>query len=593
MKIKYEFLLLLTFLLLLIGCSITVHRPVQYGDLDHIKAIIRKDSTKINEKNDDGNTLLHIAAHEDDIDIARYLVSQGADVNIKDNLDQTPLQIAISEANVELAKYLISNGADVDAKNHFQQITSLHTAVDKGNLEIAKLLVLHGANINAKNFLHESPLYIAVKRSRLEVAKYLVSQGADLNTRDKRGKYLLHEAASLGDLEQVKFLISKDVDVNAKDKNDSCPLHDAVEHGNLEVTKYLVSHGADVNAKGAWEGAWGGYFPKTLGWTPLHIAAHQGHLEVVKFLISQGANVYAKNNEDETAMALAQRQEHKEIVTLLSSKEELTKLSKAIKTAEKTTSKKTPPKEITQSKPFAYQDIDFGHYYALVIGNNNYQSLPKLISAKNDAQEVAKILTNLYGFSVELLIDVSRSEILLALRNLRNNLVYKDNLLIYYAGHGWLDKEADEGYWLPINAEKNNMINWISNSSITATLRAIRAKHVLIVADSCYSGKLARGIRTVNKRPGYISRLSQKRARCVISSGGIEPVTDSGGKGLHSVFASAFLDALKENKEIIDGVQLFTKLRRPVMLNSDQTPEFADIRKAGHEGGEFLFVRKK
>ncbi|MBW2491921.1 MAG: caspase family protein, partial [Deltaproteobacteria bacterium] len=196
-------------------------------------------------------------------------------------------------------------------------------------------------------------------------------------------------------------------------------------------------------------------------------------------------------------------------------------------------------------------------------------------------------------FSVELLINASRSDILLSLINLRNILSDQDNLVIYYAGHGWLDKEADEGYWLPTDAEKNNMINWISNSSITTTLRAIRAKHVLIVADSCYSGKLARGIHAVDRSPGYISRLSQKRARCVISSGGIEPVIDSGGKGLHSVFSSSFLDALAENQEIMDGIQLFNKLRRPVMLNSDQTPEYSDIRKAGHEGGEFLFVRKK
>ena len=66
---------------------------------------------------------------------------------------------------------------------------------------------------------------------------------------------------------------------------------------------------------------------------------------------------------------------------------------------------------------------------------------------------------------------------------------------------------------------------------------------------------------------------------------------DSGGKGRHSVFASAFLDALKDNDGIINGAQLFNKLRRPVMLNSDQTPEYSDIRKAGHDGGE-LFVRK-
>jgi hypothetical protein len=73
----------------------------------------------------------------------------------------------------------------------------------------------------------------------------------------------------------------------------------------------------------------------------------------------------------------------------------------------------------------------------------------------------------------------------------------------------------------------------------------------------------------------------------------LEPVIDSGGDGLHSVFATAFLNALKENHDILDGAQLFNKLRRPVMLNSDQTPEYSDIRKAGHEGGEFLFVPVK
>ena len=224
------------------------------------------------------------------------------------------------------------------------------------------------------------------------------------------------------------------------------------------------------------------------------------------------------------------------------------------------------------------------------IGNNAYQYLPPLKTARNDAEKVADILSKKYGFEVTLLLDADRSDILLALNSLRWNLSNRDNLLIYYAGHGWLDEEADEGYWLPVNARKDNTLAWISNSSITANLRALKVKHVLIVADSCYSGKLARGVHIINKTPGYLSRLSRKRARCVISSGGLEPVIDSGGDGLHSVFATAFLNALQENKDILDGAQLFNMLCCPVMLNSDQTPEYSDIRKAGHEGGAFLFV---
>jgi hypothetical protein len=68
-------------------------------------------------------------------------------------------------------------------------------------------------------------------------------------------------------------------------------------------------------------------------------------------------------------------------------------------------------------------------------------------------------------------------------------------------------------------------------------------------------------------------------------------VDDSSGKDKRSPFAAAFLDALEENKSVMEGTQLFERIRQPVMLNSDQTPEYANIRKAGHDGGDFLFVR--
>ena len=72
---------------------------------------------------------------------------------------------------------------------------------------------------------------------------------------------------------------------------------------------------------------------------------------------------------------------------------------------------------------------------------------------------------------------------------------------------------------------------------------------------------------------------------------GLEPVMDSGGGG-HSVFAKAFLAALQENDGVLEGQELFNRLRRPVVVNSDQTPDYSDIRRAGHDGGDFLFVRR-
>jgi len=252
----------------------------------------------------------------------------------------------------------------------------------------------------------------------------------------------------------------------------------------------------------------------------------------------------------------------------------------------------TTTKDHIESIPPDLQDLNFGRYYALVIGNNRYQLLPTLRTAEADAKTVAQMLRSLYGFHTSLLLNATRSDIVISLDQLRQELNSNDNLLIYYAGHGYYDEDIDRGYWLPIDAEQTTSANWVSNADITDKLKAMTAKHVLVVADSCYSGTLTRGVAIKLKTPNYLKRLSKKRARTVLTSGGLEPVLDAGA-GAHSVFANAFINALKENTGIMDGTELFTKVRRPVALNAPQTPQYSDIRFAGHEGGDFLFIRKK
>ena len=166
-------------------------------------------------------------------------------------------------------------------------------------------------------------------------------------------------------------------------------------------------------------------------------------------------------------------------------------------------------------------------------------------------------------------------------------------MLIYYAGHGSLDVGSDEGYWLPVDAETDNPVNWISNNNITGQLRAMRAKHVMVVADSCYSGKLTRNVeaqlKTGSERSAWLERMASRRSRTALTSGGLEPVLDAGG-GQYSVFAKAFLETLRDNTRVLDGQSLFDAIKRPIVVNADQTPEYADVRKAGHDGGDFIFV---
>ncbi|HZT58768.1 MAG TPA: caspase family protein, partial [Pyrinomonadaceae bacterium] len=135
-----------------------------------------------------------------------------------------------------------------------------------------------------------------------------------------------------------------------------------------------------------------------------------------------------------------------------------------------------------------------GRFYALVVGNDDYKSLPKLKTAAADAREVERVLREAYGFRTKLLVNATRSQIVAALFAYRRELSADSNLLIYYAGHGYSDKETEKTYWLPVDATGDDNSNWIIADDITSDIKAIPARHVLVVSDSCYSGTLSRGL---------------------------------------------------------------------------------------------------
>jgi len=244
------------------------------------------------------------------------------------------------------------------------------------------------------------------------------------------------------------------------------------------------------------------------------------------------------------------------------------------------------------------KEVITGQYYALIIGNNNYMHYSTLSTAINDAKMTEQLLSSRYKFNTRLLLNADRYSILSALNEMRKNLQEEDNLLIYYAGHGRLDESNNRGYWLPVDAELDNSSNWISNTAITDILNVTKAKHVLVVADSCYAGTLTQtplarvemDIST-DLRDEWVDVMLEARARITLTSGGLEPVLDGGG-GSHSVFAKAFLGTLRENKGLLEGYSLYSKVLSRIAQNPSeisQVPQYAPIHLAGHEAGEFFF----
>lgn len=236
-----------------------------------------------------------------------------------------------------------------------------------------------------------------------------------------------------------------------------------------------------------------------------------------------------------------------------------------------------------------------GQYYALLIANQDYEHLTPLGTPIADVRALAEVLQQDYGFEVTLLENASRTETLNKLDELVSRATEPDNLLIYYAGHGIVDPSTEEGYWLPVTALPNRRAEWIANSTIRDTLKATSARHVLVIADSCFAGSLSRsvaaGLDVGSQR--YYEKLANQASRTALTSGGMEPVDDAGPGG-HSVFAGVLIRTLRENQDpILEGDRLHQIIRRPVMVSSSdaQQPLYSDVRDTGHDDGDFLFLR--
>ena len=260
-------------------------------------------------------------------------------------------------------------------------------------------------------------------------------------------------------------------------------------------------------------------------------------------------------------------------------------------------------KTVVATPKMSEEDMEvFGDYYALVIGNNRYEHWNPLFNAVSDAQAVAEILESRYGFKVTFLQDATRRDILKGLNTFRKSLKENDNLLVYYAGHGHLETDIDRGYWIPVDAEIDDTSQWILTPSITDLLELMSAKHVLVVADSCFAGKLTRSS-LAKLRPGLsdkarmtmLKTVAKKRVRTALTSGGEHPVLDT-GEGGHSVFTGAFLDVLGENHEILETERLFLAVRTRVVhaageFKIEQIPTYWPLQFAGHESlGDFIFI---
>ncbi len=267
-------------------------------------------------------TLLTYAAYYGNLELAKMLLENGADVNFEDADDVTPLFVAVQNGqDAEFIRFLIESGANVnDGKIIFNAIkhsspkimgmlidakmdvntmtaaksTPLMEAAAVGRLEMVELLLKHGADISVVSSEGTNAFHYAVVNSKHDVAQFLKARGAEIvkKTQEELDGKLLMTAINLYDEAIVKLYLGLGANPNGAltGGTKTTALMEAISKGKPGIAKMLIEAGADVNAK------------DILGQTALMIAVSKAPVEIVRMLLDAKADVNAKDLKGLTAL---------------------------------------------------------------------------------------------------------------------------------------------------------------------------------------------------------------------------------------------------------------------------------------------------
>ncbi len=254
------------------GQDAELKRPViaaiKDQDLELARAIL-SEGADVNEQEPDGATALHWAAYREDEAAVELLLNAKADVTVANELGATPLWVASVNGTAGVIARLLQAGAKPDVRLPEGE-TPLMTAARSGSVEAVRLLLAAGADPNASESRREqTALMWAAARGHAVVTQALIDAGAAVHARSKVRNRLLFARTRQG--------VQYDQGVETA-KGGFTPLLFAARHGRVDVARLLLAAGADVDDGGP-DGA-----------SALVIAAHSGHAELVGALLAAGAD---------------------------------------------------------------------------------------------------------------------------------------------------------------------------------------------------------------------------------------------------------------------------------------------------------------
>lgn len=303
----------------LIYCSNGVYSILEAaaaGNTEVLQARIAE-GCDVNQKDEEGNTALHLAARRNSAENLAMLLKKGADPMVEDAAGKTAAQLASSKKAIRILRGAMA------ARNKEIELCDKVTAGDMDTLEAA--LGSKRFNPNMLNKDNSKSLLILIcEKGNISMARKLIKAGADVNYAAPNGRSVLHHAVDVDNAELVSMLLEAGANPMAPSRNSATALHDAVwsrrmssiaallpayksvnfspdgQHngtpiglaigrGFTDVVRLFIEAGIDLNDT------------KYLKNLPLHQAAESGRREMVELFLKAGASKSQKNRAGKTA----------------------------------------------------------------------------------------------------------------------------------------------------------------------------------------------------------------------------------------------------------------------------------------------------
>lgn len=276
---------------------------VSGGHLDIVKYLVENKADVNVKEASTSNSLLHLAAKVDNLDLFKYLQGQGLDVNDKSYKDSV-LHVACYMGHIRIMEHIIRSGADIKALNRYGN-NIFFDALQGGNFKsIMYTYNLKKWNLNAMNHECSGMLHALAFGGNIDALEYFYDKVSfALNARCEVRNIPLHKAAYRGHLDAVKFLIGKGSLIVTKNSYGDLPISSALFSGNDEVFEFFINttnNNMDVI--------------NNRGLSLIHMASELGRLYAVKLLHDKGVSLTTKTKHGLTPLHYAVQNKNYEIV---------------------------------------------------------------------------------------------------------------------------------------------------------------------------------------------------------------------------------------------------------------------------------------